>query len=179
MNQTLISFLLEAKKATYAASMSPSPEPSRPSSKDLLYKSGDWKYIDTYLGDINFIGEEAVWHQNKPVWGMNYYGWMETDVFPSGFSECLKTALSLAPEETPFRGPASFKYQELTYQCSWTGSMQCFSGEESISHCGKIMAIGLIKCAAKMPSIISKPRAGGKSVGRSDMVCPLEFNRTV
>ena len=42
--------------------------------RDLEYVKDDYKYIDTYLGGENFIGEEAVFYLDKPIWGMNYYG---------------------------------------------------------------------------------------------------------
>lgn len=132
MSQELNTFLVRAKRATYAAGMAPSA-PSRPHSKDLHFAEGPWRYIDTYLGDVNFIGEEAVWKEDTAVWGMNYYGWMLVDTIPGGFSDCLKGALNSLPVETPYRGPVEFHLNEFTYRCHWEGTPECFRGEESIS----------------------------------------------
>ncbi len=131
-----VRFLIEAKKNTYAAGGKLSA-PSRPGSKDLFFQQGDYSYLDTYLGDLDFIGEEAVWREGKPLWGMNYYGIMLTDEIPEEFSHCLKGALSRVPEEAPFRGPASFQYGELGYICHWNGNVDRFEGSEEILDNGK------------------------------------------
>ena len=102
--EDFVDFLLRAKRETYAAGGDLS-DPSRPNSKDLRYAEGPYVYIDTYLGDIDFIGEEAVWKDGQALWGMNYYGWMKVDEIPEGFSKCLKGALRAVPREAPFRGP--------------------------------------------------------------------------
>ncbi len=57
-----VQFLIQAKKNTYAGDGALSV-PSRPGSKDLVFQQGDYSYLDTYLGSIDFIGEEAVWHR--------------------------------------------------------------------------------------------------------------------
>ena len=76
--EQLQSFLVRAKRSTYASGIAPSGE-SRPGSFDLAYEEGEFRYLDSYFGGIDFIGEEAVWWKGTPVWGMNYYGWMLTE----------------------------------------------------------------------------------------------------
>ena len=73
MNEEKIDFLIRAKKATYAGK-GPEVKSSRPNSHDLEYTEGKLKYIDTYLGGLNFVGEEGVWEQGVPIWAMNYSG---------------------------------------------------------------------------------------------------------
>ncbi len=119
---TLLIFLLRAKRETYAAGGELSV-PSRPNSKDLRYAEGPYVYIDTYLGDIDFIGEEAVWKDGQALWGMNYYGWMKVDEIPDGFSKCLKGALLAVPREAPFRGPEEFRSGVFTFRCQWEGDV--------------------------------------------------------
>jgi hypothetical protein len=126
-----IHFLIEAKRQTYAAGGEHSA-PSRPHSRDLRYENGDYAYIDTYLGDLDFIGEEAVWLRGSPIWSMNYYGYLLTDDLPEGFIHCLKGALLLVPEEAPYRGPASYTEGSLEYRCAWQGDMDCYEGKECI-----------------------------------------------
>lgn len=128
---TLKEFLVRAKRNTYAGDGALSA-PSRPNSKDLHYCEGDLLYIDTYLGSKDFIGEEAVFENQVPVWGMNYYGKMLVPNIPDGFSHCLKSALKAIPLEYPFRGPVAFEYEGFTYKCSWQGSLSDFIGNEEI-----------------------------------------------
>jgi hypothetical protein len=131
-----VQFLIEAKKNTYAGDGKLSA-PSRPVSKDLAFEQGDYLYIDTYLGSLDFIGEEAVWQQQKPIWAMNYYGVMLTDQIPEGFSKCLKGALLNAPLEAPFRGPDHYYDGSLKYTCTWKGDIERFEGIEQIRYSGK------------------------------------------
>lgn len=131
-----VEFLIRAKKNTYAGD-GDTAEPSRPTSKDLYYQEGELLYIDTYLGDLDFIGEEAVWQDDKPLWGMNYYGRMLVEEIPAEFSKCLKDALKNAPEEAPFRGPKYYQHEDCEYYCSWQGELGFFSGEEYIEYKGK------------------------------------------
>jgi hypothetical protein len=134
-----INFLLRAKRATYAAGMPPGA-PSRPGSHDLTYQEDRYLYIDSYLGEERFIGQEAVWLADgtedrlswRVVWGMNYYGWMLVRPFPEGFSTFLKEALLQVPVENPYRGPRIYKNNGFTYECEWQGDPDCFNGEERI-----------------------------------------------
>lgn len=129
--ENLKQFLAEAKKNTYAGD-GQTTAPTRPGSKDLPYRKGDYYYLDSYLGSFNFIGEEAVWFKDASIWGMNYYGKMLSDNIPEGFSKCLKGALQNVPEENPYRGPGSYKYGAYEYRCNWEGDISMFSGEEFI-----------------------------------------------
>ncbi len=131
LHPNLLPFLVRAKRATYASGVEPA-QSSRLSSHDLPYQVGDWYYLDTYLGGINFIGEEGVWYQNLPVWGMNYYGWMLSGGVPEGFSQFLKDALLLIEVEAPYRGPAELVIGCFHYSCVWEGEPARFSGEERI-----------------------------------------------
>ena len=136
MTDELVAFLIKAKRQTYASGRSPDHS-SRPNSHDLHFTEGDYAYIDTYLGGFYFIGEEAVWYQGIPVWGMNYYGKMLAAKIPDGFSKFLKAALMRVPREMPFRGPEEFHDGVFSYHCSVDGNLERFVGEEEISCDGK------------------------------------------
>jgi Domain of unknown function (DUF5680) len=71
--ETLEPFLVRAKQSTYVGG-SRKLLPYRLGSKDLQCTGGDWAYHDSYLGESAFIGQEIVYVQRKPVWGMNYFG---------------------------------------------------------------------------------------------------------
>ena len=124
----MAAFLLRAKRSTYAGKGKESL-PSRPASHDFDYCEGGWRYMDTYLGGELFVGEEAVWHDGNPVWGMNYAG----RVLGQGFSgDFLKEALLRGMKESPYRGPALYAKGAYSYHCRAEGTMDWFSGEEEI-----------------------------------------------
>jgi len=128
MKQNIIDFLIRAKKATYASNGNEMVS-SRPNSHDLQYVEGSLKYIDTYLGGDKFAGEEALWENDVPFWAMNYVGRVIGDGFSGDF---LKEALSLVPEENPFRGPAEYSSVDFTYKCEVNGDFNWFTGYEEI-----------------------------------------------
>ena len=128
MVQHILSFLLRAKKSTYAAHGAEVPS-SRPDSHDLTYAEGDLQYIDTYIGSLRFAGEEAVWERGVPIWSMNYCGRVTGQGFSGDF---LKRALLLVPENAPFRGPAFYSEREMTYSCRVEGDVDWFQGYEEI-----------------------------------------------
>lgn len=133
------SFLLRAKRSTYAGGNAGQVESSRQQSHDLAYAEPPYAYLDTYLGGYAFAGEEAVWHNGSPVWAMNYYGTMTIDSIPDGFSEFLKFSLRQVPVEAPFRGPALVEQGSFRYDCRWEGDVAMFRGEETISLDGQVI----------------------------------------
>jgi len=132
MNKTIIDFLIRAKKATYAGG-GPKSAPSRPNSHDLHYAEDNLKYIDTYLGGEKFAGEEALWDNDVPFWAMNYIGRIVADGFSSDF---LNEALSIIPEDMPYRGPLKHENGDNVYTCSVQGDFEWFSGFEEIHNNG-------------------------------------------
>ncbi len=75
----LISFLVKAKKQTYANSNIEKVTSSRLGSRDYHYdeiiEGEKMIYHDTYFGGTKFIGEEVVYRgSTNSKWGMNYYG---------------------------------------------------------------------------------------------------------
>jgi hypothetical protein len=129
--ERLVPFLIRAKQHTYASGKAPDAS-SRPGSHDLHYTEENLQYIDTYLGGFYFIGEEAVWVDGTPVWGMNYYGKMLVETIPAGFGDFLKAALLRVPAEAPFRGPKEFCERAFSYHCQWSGAFEEYEGEEKI-----------------------------------------------
>ena len=137
LNDEFIAFLVEAKKKTYASGSGELLEPIKRGSKDLSYKNGVYEYMDSYFGEINFIGQEVVWYTDKPIWGMNYYGFTYDPLegFPQFLFECLKQVT----HQAPYRGPSQYKNNEFEYNCSWTGDISRFQGEESIQFNNKVI----------------------------------------
>jgi transcriptional regulator with XRE-family HTH domain len=129
----MVDFLLKAKVKTYAGK-GPLNHSSRPSSYDLKYQEGDWLYLDTYLGNHQFSGQEAVWHDEKPLWALNYSGRVLDKEFSGDF---LKDALKENSRELPYRGPNVFQKGAYTYHFILDGDLNWFEGYEEILYNGK------------------------------------------
>ena len=130
----LCKFLVEAKKTTYAAGEKAKKiiEPDR--STTLIYQDGELKYCDNYFGGEPFGGREVVFFQNEPIYIMTYYGLVDSSI--SDFKivyKVLQNALSLIPEDHPFRGPEEYTENAFTYKNIFTGEIDNFFGEETIS----------------------------------------------
>ena len=126
--QNIRTFLVRAKKSTYAAGENEVLS-SKPDSHDFRYTEDDYLYMDTYFGGQKFIGEECVWIKENAVWAMNYYGQSLNENFNSAF---LKEALSNVSVSMPFRGPEFYQKGDYMYLCQIQGDFENFSGEEKI-----------------------------------------------
>lgn len=131
--EQLIHFLCEAKREAYSGKEN-KVTGSRPSTQDYIYEKDDLKYIDTCLGDEQILGEEALWVENQPVWGMNYTGRVVAEGFDSVF---LMEALRRVKEELPYRGPRILELGEYSYRCRVEGEFEWFVGCEKILYKGK------------------------------------------
>ncbi len=130
---SLVSFLVEAKRNTYAAGGSPSGS-CRVHAHDFAYQNGrGYAYLDSYLGGERFAGEEAVWLRGEPIWSMNYVGRVLGQRFHGDF---LKAALMAVTEKMPYRGPELFTRGDFHYHCRVEGSVDWFQGCEDI-FCGE------------------------------------------
>ncbi|MCM1253825.1 MAG: DUF5680 domain-containing protein [Clostridium sp.] len=128
-DERIIDFLILAKRNTYAAKKN-QVESCRTASCDFYYKDDNgYEYYDTYLGGERFVGEEAVWFQRAPVWGMNYAGRVIGQHFDGDF---LKDALLSMPYHYPFRGAEIYRRGSYCYHCKVDGTFGWFQGYEDI-----------------------------------------------
>lgn len=126
-------FLVKAKQNTYCSG-GKKEESSRANSKDYAFKMYDYYYLDSYLGNKDFIGEELIWQDEKVFWGMNYNGKLLVEDSPHGFSSFLKEALKNVSPDSPFRGPKKFVKDNFCYECDWNGDVQFFNGTETVKY---------------------------------------------
>lgn len=131
-----VEFLRAAKAATYAAQGDDaSVAPALPDSKQLEFQSGPFLYRDIYVGMFRFVGQEIVYLDGRALWSMSYAGGLVQGVPPSaarGVYAFLRRALLAPAPELPVRGPAELRAEEMSYGCSWQGSLQAFHGSERI-----------------------------------------------
>lgn len=131
----LESFLIEAKKQTYANANVKRVTSSRLNSVDYEYKNDNMLYHDTYFGTTNFIGEEVVYQDNKVLWAMNYHGiTIDDSLSESAMDNALRPALMLVGEDDiiPVRGPKEFVNGEYKYTFEVEGDLDNFQGIETI-----------------------------------------------
>lgn len=132
-----ITFLLEAKRRTYAAEDRSASVPALlPQSHQLEYRSGDFFYRDIYFGGNYFVGQETVYYQEAPLWAMVYAGGALAPEFDSAdlgkVYAFLQAALRQARPERPFRGPQLFQQAVYTYRDEGDGDVARFAGKETI-----------------------------------------------
>jgi hypothetical protein len=132
----LDTFLREANSNTYANENVKKASPLRPGSHDYHFEKGDLTFHDTYFGATKFIGEEICYKNDKPVWGMNYYGFTLNGEISEGlFDAILRPALILdSGDNIPVRGPKEFINGEWKYTFNAEGDLSNFTGLEEISH---------------------------------------------
>jgi hypothetical protein len=80
----LATFLVEAHRNTYADKTAAKASSSRLKSSDYCFERSGLVYHDTYFGRRDFVGEEIIYRDDAPVWGMNYYGVVLADDVPAG-----------------------------------------------------------------------------------------------
>ena len=137
--QALHNFIVRAKSATYVGDGQHS-QACRPASHDLQFSEGEWSYLDSYFGGTDFIGEEAVYYQGKPVWAMNYYGRILRPELVTAVQagQMIKASLSKMYQEGRFLGGFRHSDGNLTYVDTSEGEFTSFTGKEWIEHDGVI-----------------------------------------
>ena len=129
-------FLIEAKQQTYANALVEKKPSSRLNSNDYEYVKDNMIYHDTYFGGTKFIGEEIVYVDNTPYWGMNYYGvTLDENLGEEAMDNALRPALMKVGEDKsviPIRGPKEFINGEFKYSFDVIGDVNNFSGVEIV-----------------------------------------------
>lgn len=128
--------VVAAKAATYVGG-GVKAEASRPGSHDLAWSEGHWRYLDSYFGGTDFIGQEVVWFKEEPVWAMTYYGYIALPDLIDGqrAGATIKAALSAMYAmyaEGRFLGGYQWAGAHGTYIDRSTGDVSHFHGREVI-----------------------------------------------
>ena len=73
--ETLEEFLCDARKDAYALNAAPVDNPRLLSSKQMEFQKGPYYYLNIFFpGNKNIIGQEIIYLDLKPIWGMSYMG---------------------------------------------------------------------------------------------------------
>ena len=128
-------FLINAKKGTYANGDVSKMSSSRVGSNDYEYSDGKFVYHDTYFGGTCFMGEEVVYSDSIPIWGMNYYGvTLDESLSEEAVDMVLRPALMLVGTDNilPVRGPREFINGDFKYNFDVDGDLNFFNGIETV-----------------------------------------------
>ena len=131
----LAEFLVQAKRATYAArGDEASVTPLLSGSRQLEYRLGNVLYRDIYVGSEFFVGQETVYENDKPVWAMSDAGGMaSTTVNADEVYPFLQKALRQVEAASPYRGPGLIRGDDFQYTSQTNGTLENFWGIERIS----------------------------------------------
>jgi hypothetical protein len=125
-------FIVTAKRATYAAAAAKSL-PYRLGSSDIQFRHGPWSYLDSYVGEANFLGQEIVYLDRVPVWSMAYYGFLQSPRIDSATAgRVVQAALTRLYDEGRFLGGFSTDVDGYRYVDTNTGGVARFTGREWI-----------------------------------------------
>ncbi len=138
-DQQLKKFLISCNKAGYAGGQEKKWIKEKDGSTTIPFKFGQWESHDNFFGGEPYGGRTVVFYKGKPVWMMVYYGWVAEGIQPDPVYKILRGALMRMPSDAPFRGPKQYKKAALTYNNTWNGDADRFSGEECITQRGKLV----------------------------------------
>ncbi|QND54075.1 hypothetical protein HB779_05390 [Phyllobacterium sp. 628] len=126
-------FIVEAKAAAYVGNGS-HQGPCRMGSHDIGYQQGEWRYLDSYFGGTDFLGQEIVWKNAIPVWAMNYYGRiLQPDMINAQIAgSIIREALSSLYREGRFLGGFRYEAGAAIYVDATDGDVGMFHGIERI-----------------------------------------------
>ncbi|MFA6190504.1 MAG: DUF5680 domain-containing protein [Candidatus Staskawiczbacteria bacterium] len=127
--ENLKEFLCNARQNTYAANSSGIDNPRLLESKQLEFQKGEYFYRDVYFtGKTKFIGQEIIYQDLKPIWGMNYIG-KAIGKLETNF---LKESLMELSDKCRLGQECEYNKREYKYKDKGVGDVSEFSGKEEI-----------------------------------------------
>jgi hypothetical protein len=135
--EQLDDFIVQAKAATYVGQGDKSLA-YRPGSHDLQFHQGAFAYLDSYFGGTDFLGQEVVYFEGRPVWVMNYYGRvLEPELISAAEAgQIIQESLSKMYQEGRFLGGFQHSTLNSTYTDTNEGDVSSFRGYEWITRNG-------------------------------------------
>ncbi len=125
-----LEFLIEAKRATYAAQGDDaSVAPLIDGSKQLEFRNGDYLYRDVYFGMSFFVGQETIYYKSRPIWSMSYAGGVNQKFdfdYVGEIYAFLRKAMGAITPHNPYRGPQKFIDGNFIYTDSNKGEIGWF-----------------------------------------------------
>ncbi len=101
---------------------------------NLIHANGSWRYLDSYYGGTDFLGQEVVWFEDRPVWAMNYYGRVLDGQLIDGerAGRVIKASLTMMYREKRFWVALEIFMKAMKYYDESNGDLRSFNGVERI-----------------------------------------------
>ena len=136
--EKLEAFIIAAKRLTYVGSGAKLLS-YRQGSHDLQHAEGDFVYHDCYFGGTDFVGEEVVYWQGRPVWAENYFGRIIAPelITAERAGQVIKSSLTKMYAQNRFLGAFDAMDGDCHYLDTSTGDTVWFQGREWIEREGR------------------------------------------
>lgn len=99
-------------------------------SRTIEYSDGDYRMHDNFFGGEPYGGRLIVFHKEQPLFLEVYYG--QTSRPADAVYDFLREALQHPSKENPFRGPAEYRKDDLTYKSTTMGGVTNHTVKEYI-----------------------------------------------
>jgi len=99
-------------------------------SRTIEYEEDDYRMHDNFFGGEPYGGRLVVFYKDKPLFLEVYYG--QTDKPADKVYGFLREALQHPDDKNPFRGPAEYIKNNLTYKSSTEGDVVSHTVREYI-----------------------------------------------
>lgn len=127
--ENLKDFLCDARANTYASNNPGIDNPRLLESKQLEFQKGEYFYRDIYfIGKKNLVGQEIIYYNSKPIWGMNYVG---NDIGKLE-TKFLKESLLKLVDKCRTGESCEYQKREFKYKDQGQGNIEKFFGTEEI-----------------------------------------------
>lgn len=143
LKQLRLISLREDKTKGYGGSSRKFIDPFLPRFKVITYKKGPYLVIDRYTGEEQNIGQAITFYRKRPVYGVNYYGFLQSRKFKAkAVYQFLKKALRAGAGVSVHRGLDGYKENGWVYRNSHKETIKGFvDGKETIFYKGKLIYI--------------------------------------
>jgi hypothetical protein len=127
-------FIVTAKAAAYVGGKTEERVLFRPGAHEITFEQQNYRYLDSYFGGTDFLGQEVVWQEGTPVWAMNYYGRIIDPERLDGerAGAVIKQALTALYQEKRFLGGFTYQHVFGEYVDQAAGDYRSFLGAERI-----------------------------------------------
>lgn len=133
-------FITHARKNTWAGGGGKKASARTGSEGQFVFEKEGYRYEDEYFGSRRFQGQEVVYLNGRPAWGMVYAGGVPEgmDVNPEEEFAFLKQALMAFTDKARFPGKVQYEKDKRAYGCEFIGTMNLFLGREYVKLSGQI-----------------------------------------
>ena len=104
-------------------------------SRTIEFNDGEYRMHDNFFGGEPYGGRLVVFYENKPLFIEVYYG--QTSKPAEEVYTFLREALQHPDPQNPYRGPAEYTKNSLTYKSVTKGTVANHTVEEFIFDSGK------------------------------------------